>query len=62
MPPKFYRVTIAIPIKRGLKDEAITDLVKVQTVTIAIPIKRGLKEYALDTFEATYNCYNCYPD
>ena len=40
---EIYQVTIAIPIKRGLKDR-ITQLRQANPfVTIAIPIKRGLK-------------------
>ena len=39
-----YLVTIAIPIKRGLKVEMRVYQLADGSVTIAIPIKRGLKE------------------
>ena len=55
-------VTIAIPIKRGLKAESVAGIVTQNPVTIAIPIKRGLKDGTRSTIPSVSSGYNCYPD
>ena len=55
-------VTIAIPIKRGLKVLGEAPPGESLTVTIAIPIKRGLKDLHHHPLTHQQQRYNCYPD
>ena len=55
-------VTIAIPIKRGLKVIHNFSGRQERHVTIAIPIKRGLKAHEAEHTAKEAVSYNCYPD
>ena len=55
-------VTIAIPIKRGLKVCFYYPFDGKNLVTIAIPIKRGLKATTDPPTIGDIVSYNCYPD